>query len=151
MFQIDILSKSSCLLAIYWCCLRSHDHRRPIYERIVLHSSTIIDFKAIYPHPAYSDPPPLINFFLHFQTPRLLQPPTYSNPPGNKALMSRPTKYLRIHASKRRWIIRKSLPERLWFQNLSVNIRLKQGELCRTNVFMIYIQKAIKISPLMNS
>ena len=46
---------ASCMLAIFLCCLHSHDHRRLIYENRVLYSSTILEFKAFF----YPPPPRL--------------------------------------------------------------------------------------------
>ena len=54
MLETDILSKSSCLLAIFLCCLHSHDHRCLAYEDRVLYNSIVFKFKA------FLQPPPLI-------------------------------------------------------------------------------------------
>ena len=80
-FQIDVLSRSSFLLAMFLCCLRSYDHRCPIYEHRVLHSSTILEFKAIFlPSPLILTPHRSIISF------NVSSPHAYSNPPAIRHL-----------------------------------------------------------------
>ena len=82
MFQVDVLSKSSCLLAMFLCCLRSHDHRRPIYEHRVLHRSIILDFKAVFlPSRLFRPPSPHLLISSNESS-----PPAYSDPPAIRHL-----------------------------------------------------------------
>ena len=74
LFQTEVLSKPSCMFAIFLCCLHSYDHRRLIYPHRILHSSIILDLRAFF------YPPPRLF------TSSVSSSPTYSNPPAHRHL-----------------------------------------------------------------
>ena len=54
---------------MFLCCLRAPYHRRLVDKHRVLHSSTILDVKAIFLPPAYSDAPSRLLIFSNVSNP----------------------------------------------------------------------------------